>query len=119
MFRFTFTTCAILCATGASADANQCWFYLHNTLAAQDRATCAATAESYLDAAGAEVNTRPSSDGHLLVTSGRVGDTSIEVLCYDVNAERGPVMAVIMAAGTGEKNEICEAARLVFEEMQQ
>ncbi|MGJ8544868.1 MAG: hypothetical protein ACSHWZ_05440 [Sulfitobacter sp.] len=99
----------------AAAGPDQCWFYLHNQLAAKTAETCAAQAASALTAQSFHPQQSESSDGHLKAVTGEDAQTTLQVLCYGVNAPRGAVLAVITASGANA----CPAARTLFEVLKQ
>jgi len=111
----------LLACWGVAAQAaapQQCWYYLHRTLDAANEAACAAKAEAYLDGlSGGQAETKPSSADHVLGVSAVLGEFSAQVFCYEVNGDRGPIMAVIMTAGNTDRAAVCGVAESIFEEM--
>ena len=87
-----------------------CWYYLHNHLKAVTFRQCIEKAKNAIASRGFSPEVRNSKDQHITYARARTDDISIDVLCYEVNGDRGNVMSFITVAG----DSACNAAEAIF-----
>lgn len=89
----------------------QCWFYLHSKLKGITVENCLQRAEGALDTQGFTTERNTTSDGLVSYIRSQTVDLKADVLCYEVNGQRGKVLAFITVAGA----RACPVAQGVFD----
>jgi len=98
----------------ASAEPEQCWFYVHSKMNVTNTHRCLLMAEMAMrDQGFAQTKRNSTSDGQAAYVRAGTNTISADILCYEVNGRRGKMMAFITAAGPGS----CPIARGLFNTM--
>jgi hypothetical protein len=77
----------------------QCWYYVHGKLFSPTVEACIAKADVALRSEGFEPGRRESSDSYISYMTAENVRTTAQIMCYEVNGQRGKVMAFITVAG--------------------
>ncbi|MCP4074540.1 MAG: hypothetical protein GY742_22900 [Hyphomicrobiales bacterium] len=97
----------------AQAAPGHCWYYLHSKLKGNTLEQCLSKAESALKSRGYDTEIKNSGDNYISYVRSRQKSISVDILCYEVNGERGKVMSFITVAG----NSACNVAEKLFKHM--